>query len=146
MDASYVSALSALAGTLVGGITSFATTFVTQHTLGRAERRARDLSARQELYGKFLEELARIYSHAIREEHVNHDGLISIFALRGRILLLSSQPVVDAADTAIRVLIDTMLAPNKTEEELRDTLKAGRADEMVMFAQTCRAELQQTAR
>ncbi len=141
MDASYISAFSALAGTAVGGLTTFATTFVTQHTLSRADRRSRELASRQELYGKFLEELARLYSHAMREEHINHDGLINMFALRGRILLVSSQPVVNAADSAIRVLIDTMLAPNPSEEEMRKTLEAGDADTMVQFAQICRTEL-----
>jgi hypothetical protein len=142
VDASYLSAMSALAGAAVGGLTSFATTFYTQTTQSRNDRRNRERTSRQELYGKFLEELARQWAHAVRERTINHDELTAIFALRGRILLVASTPVATAADDAIRNLVDTMLAPNKTDEELRAEMKSGRADQMLVFAQICRSELQ----
>ncbi len=141
MDASYLSAMSALAGAAVGGLTSFATTFYPQTTQSRNDRRNRERISRQELYGKFLEELARLYSHAVRERAINHDELTAIFALRGRILLVASTPVAAGADVAIRNLIETMLAPNKTDEDLRAEMKSGRADQMLVFAQVCRNEL-----
>ena len=50
MDIAYISALSALAGSVIGGFTSGVTTWLNQHSQARAERFAHDLGRREELY------------------------------------------------------------------------------------------------
>jgi len=56
MDAAYISALAALAGTAIGGLTSFATSRTTQQAQARAQRLAAERDARAALFGRFLDE------------------------------------------------------------------------------------------
>jgi hypothetical protein len=141
MDQAFISTLSALAGTVVGGLTSFATSWVTQATQSKATRLATELSRRCELYGRFLEETARLYSHAVSEEKINYTVLVDIYALRGRILLMSSDDVTKCADDVIKALIDIYIAPNQTDSEVRRKLEDIGHDPMVAFARVCRKEL-----
>ncbi len=43
MDAAYISALAALTGTAIGGLTSFATSWTTQHAQFKAQRIAAEM-------------------------------------------------------------------------------------------------------
>ena len=61
MDNAYVSALAALAGSAIGAIASFATTWLTQHGQARAQRVAQAIARREHLYSEFIDEL-RYYS------------------------------------------------------------------------------------
>ncbi|HEY4040635.1 MAG TPA: hypothetical protein VGM32_02195 [Rhodopila sp.] len=141
MDQAYVSTFSALAGTVVGGVTSFATSWVMQVAQSRAARLAAERNRRSELYGRFLEETARLYSHAVAEEKINYAFLVDIFALRGRILLLSSDEVAKGADEVIKKLMAIYDAPNRSDAEVRATMDDLAGDPMVAFAQVCRREL-----
>jgi hypothetical protein len=58
MDTAYISALAALAGTAIGGLTSFATSWTTQQAQARAQRLAAEREARAQLFGRFLDEAA----------------------------------------------------------------------------------------
>ena len=61
MDAAYISALAALAGTAIGGLTSFVTSWMTQHAQAKAQRLAAEREKREILFGRFLEESARLH-------------------------------------------------------------------------------------
>jgi hypothetical protein len=54
MDAAYVSAVSALAGSVVGGLTSGITTLMSQRAQARAGQFAHDMSRREDLYKDFV--------------------------------------------------------------------------------------------
>jgi len=45
---------------------------------------------------------------------------MGIYGLTNRIRLISSPPVVDAADTVVRIIVDAYLAPNMTMAEMRE--------------------------
>jgi hypothetical protein len=66
MDAAYISAFAALAGTAIGGLTSFATSWTTQQAQARAQRLAAERDARAALFGRFLDEAAKLYSDALQ--------------------------------------------------------------------------------
>jgi hypothetical protein len=133
MDSAYISTLSALAGTAIGGVTSFATSWITQHTQSRLARLTAERARRDELYSKFLEEVARLYSHAATEEKIDHSNLVGTYALRGRILPQSSPEVAESADAVIKVLIDLYIAPNRSDEEWRKALDDKAHDPMIAF-------------
>ena len=122
MDTSYISAFAALAGTAIGGLASFATSWVTQQAQSRAQRSAAERDFRAALFGRFLDEAAKLYSDALQTSRDDVTGLIQIYALTNRIRLLSSPEVVEAADTVVRIIVDTYLAPNITLHEMRDEL------------------------
>ena len=68
MDAAYISAFAALAGSAIGGLTSFATSWTTQHSQARAQRLAAEREARAALFGRFLDEAAKLYSDALQNK------------------------------------------------------------------------------
>ena len=142
MDAAYISAFAALAGTAVGGLTSFATSWTTQQAQTRAQRRAAERDSRAVLFGRFLDEAAKLYSDALQSRRDDMTGLIGIYALTNRIRLTSSPQVVEAADTVCRIIVDTYLAPNMTLEEMRANWIDRHVDPLRDFSEACRQELQ----
>jgi len=95
------------------------------------------------LFGRFLEEAAKLYSDALQNRRDDITGLISIYALTNRIRLTSSPQVVEAADTVCRIIIDAYLAPNITLEEMRANWIDRHVDPLRDFSEACRKELLQ---
>ena len=146
MEAAYISAFAALAGTAIGGLTSFATSWTTQHAQTRAQRIAGERETRAALFGRFLDEAAKLYSDALQSRRDDITGLIGIYALTNRIRLVSSPQVVEAADTVCRIIVDAYLAPNITIEEMRDNWIGKHVDPLRDFSEACRQELQRFGR
>ena len=93
------------------------------------------------LFGRFLDEAARLYADALQNKRDDTTGLIGIYALVNRIRLMSSPQVVDAADTVARIIVDTYLAPNITMEEMRVNWIDRHVDPLRDFSDACRQEL-----
>jgi hypothetical protein len=146
MEAAYISALAALAGTAVGGLTSFATSWTTQHAQVRAQRLASERDKREALFGRFLEEAARLYADALQNKRDDISALIGIYALTNRMRLMSAPRVVESADTVVRIIVDTYLAPNMTLEEMRSNWIDKNFDPLRDFSEACREELQSFGR
>ena len=140
MDQAYISTLAALAGTVIGGLTSFTTAWVTQNVQARNQRIATETARRQELYGAFMDELAVLYARALRAETMDYEDLVKVFALRGRISLMSTPPVFEAADKAVKFLVDLYLGPPRTPEETRAMMDSQSQDQIGEFAVKCRDE------
>ena len=142
MDAADISAFAALAGTAIGGLTSFATSWITQQTQARAQRRAAERESRAALFGRFLEEAAKLHADALQNRRDDLTGLVGIYALTNRIRLISSLQVVEAADTVVRIIVDTYLAPNITMEGMQANWIDKHVDPLRDFSEACRQELQ----
>src|ERR1700757_338875 len=125
MDASVISALAALLGATIGGLTSVMATWLTQRRQVRAQWLGQDLIRRQELYREFIEDASRCYIHALQHDEPDIPGLVSLYAKLGRMRLLSSPKVLEAADAIERKILDTYLAPDKTFLELREMAHSG---------------------
>ena len=65
MDVAYVSALSALGGSIVGGVISGATTWLSQRAQVRAGRLEHELSRREQLYKDFIISASKAYGEAM---------------------------------------------------------------------------------
>ena len=142
MNTAYISALAALAGTAIGGLASFATSWVTQQAQTKAQRIAAERDARAALFGRFLDEAARLYADALQNRRDDTSALIGIYALANRIRLMCTPPVVEAADTVARIIVDAYLAPNMTMAEMRANWIDRHVDPLRDFAEACRKELQ----
>jgi hypothetical protein len=141
MDDSWIPTLAALAGTVIGGFTSFVTAWATQAWQARVQRIAAERGKREELYGRFLDAIARLYAHAVAEETVDYAKLVEIFALKGRISLGASEPVTAAADRSIKFLVDLYMAPSRSVADVRAMMDDTAADPLTQFAERCREEL-----
>ena len=60
MDSASISGL-AVGGALIGGLTSFAASWVTQQTQVKAQQLSHKLTRREELYKDFIEEASKLY-------------------------------------------------------------------------------------
>jgi hypothetical protein len=65
MDAAYISAFAALAGSAIGASASFVTTWLTHHAQQRATRLEQERSRRERLYGEFVDEVSRLLADAL---------------------------------------------------------------------------------
>ena len=142
MDAPYLAAFAALAGSAVGGLTSFASAWLTQNWQLRAARLSRDKATRQALYKQFIDEASKLYADALVHDEAGIVALSSIYALINRMRVLSSSAVVETAETVARVIVETYSAPNKTFPDLPRLIDSRAIDPLRPFSQECRAELQ----
>lgn len=145
MDASAISALAALAGTAVGGLTSVAANWLSHRIQIRAQWLQHEKSQRQNLYRDFIEEASKCYISSLQHHEADADipGLVGLYAKLGRMRVLSSKPVVDSAEYIARKIMDTYLEPDKGFVELRDMAKNGTIDLLCEFSTACREEFEQ---
>ena len=137
----FISALSALAGTFVGGFTSIITSWLGQRHQSKVERRMRDKSEREELYKQFILEASSLYVDALEHEQTDVPKFINIYATLNLIRILSSQKVIEAADRALRQIIGTYPKKKKTLHELVTSTDNEAFDLLRPFSQACRDEL-----
>ena len=146
MEAAYVSAFAALAGTAIGGLASFATSWTTQHAQTRAQRISAERDARAALFGRFLDEAAKLYADALQSRRDDISRLTGIYALTNRIRLTSSAKVVRGADALARIIIESYAAPNVTMEDMRTNWIDRHVDPLRDFSEACREELRTLGR
>jgi hypothetical protein len=143
MDAAYFSAFAALAGSVIGGLTSLGTSWLTQHSQLGAQRFARNLERRETLYKDFINEASRLYTDAFEHDRTELSNLVGLFAMVSQMRVVSSPKIVEDADKVVNLIIATYLAPNKAFGDLQSTLESHVVDPLRRFSQACREELQQ---
>jgi hypothetical protein len=142
MDASVISALAALAGATVGGLTSVLASWLVQRTQARAQWLVQDTLRRQELYKEFIEEASQCHVYALQHDKAEIPALVSLYAKIARMRVLSSSKVVESAEQIGRKIVDTHLEPDRSFLELREMVNSGSIDLIRDFSETCRAELE----
>jgi len=141
MELAYFSALAALAGSAIGGMTSLATSWLTQRAQLKAQQLGHDLGRREELYKDFIEEATRLYTDAWEHDKADTAKLVKLYALVSRMRVQSSQTIIETADKVCRVIIDTYLSPNKSFRDLPEFLGDSTMDPLRDFSNACREEL-----
>src|SRR5262249_58040338 len=124
----------------IGGLTSLVATWMTQRRQLRAQWLEQDLTQRQDLYKEFIEDASKCYVHALQHDEPDIPGLVSMYAKLGRMRILSSPKVIQAAEEIERKVIDTYLAPDKTFLELREMVHSGKVNTLHDFSDACRVE------
>src|SRR6202008_605169 len=142
MNIAYLPALAALAGSAVGGLTSLASAWLTQHHQARVKRLSGEKAMRQKLYKQFIAEASKLYADALVHDQAEVSALVSVYALISRMRVVSSSAVIEKADAVVRMIVDTYVAPNKTFPELRKLIDSDAMDLLRAFSEECRAELQ----
>jgi len=141
MDQAYFSVFAALAGSTIGGLTSLATTWFTQHAQFRTQLFGRDLGRREDLYRQFVEEASKLYTDAYEHDKADVSKLVNLYALVSRMRMLSSTEIIESADRVVRVIIETYLAPNRSFRDLPQFLDDNTMDPLRKFSNACREEL-----
>jgi hypothetical protein len=134
-------AAAALAGSVVGGLTSLGAAWLTQVRQAENERRIQDKNQRNELYGNFIQEASTLYAHALRNTEANVPGIVTLFALIGQMRVHSSPRIVGEAEAVMRVIVDTYFEPNREFMELHGLVASAAIDPLRNFAEAARDEL-----
>jgi hypothetical protein len=143
MDVAYLSALAALAGSVVGGLTSGVGGWLNQRTQAKAGQQARDILRRQDLYKDFILAASRAYGKAIVSSEPQIEDLIALYAMISRMRVISSTRTVECANNIMHKTIATYFAPNKTIRELNELIMSGTGiDPLKEFGEVAREELQ----
>ena len=140
MDASVVTALAALAGTAVGGLTSVAANLLSHRIQIKAQWLQHEKNRRQMLYRDFIEQASKCYIDALQHGQADISSLVGLYAKLSRMRVLSSGPVLSSAEHITRRILDTYLEPDKSFVELRDMAKSGAIDLLRHFTEACRSE------
>jgi hypothetical protein len=143
MDTSIITALAALTGTFVGGMTNVVANLLSQSMQVRAQWLTHEKNRRQILYRDFIEEAAKCYVDALQHDEADIPSLVGLYAKLSRMRVLSSEPVVNSADHIARKILDIYLEPDKSFVELRDMAKSGTIDLLREFSAACRQEFEQ---
>ena len=142
MDVAYITALSALAGSVVGGLTTGITTWLSSRTQARAGLLTAELQYRQDLFRDFIVAASKSYGDALVNSEPQIHELVGLYAMVSRMRVLCAPETVASADQVMRVTIDTYFAPNRTVRELRDLIQTGAAiDPLKDFSEAARQEL-----
>ena len=141
LDPAYISALAALTGAAIGGLTSFATSWLTQRTQLRHAQREAERAELKALYGDFITEASRLYGDALTHQTEEITGLVGLYAMVGRMRLASDQRVIAAAVQVQDTIVETYLGPNRTLPELMNYAHQGKLNFLVEFSEACRKDL-----
>jgi len=140
MNSAYISAFAALAGSGIGAVASFATTWLTQDAQHRARRVAQAMTRRERLYGKFIEEASKLFTDALTHQLDDPSKFVRLYALIGRLRLCAPTNVIARAEEVMQHIVETYYLPNRDfndpEDRQRDDLDVLRA-----FSETCREDL-----
>jgi hypothetical protein len=140
-SAVYLSAVAALVGTFVGGITSIATSWLGQQRQTKEQRRAREKDELQGLYRQFILDASKLYVDALEHNSTEIAKLDDVYATLNRMRVLSSPKVIAAAENALRMIMDTYAKENATFSGIRQLIDHGFPDPLRAFSQACHEQL-----
>ena len=146
IDPAVVSGLSAVLGSLVGGLASVMTAWFTQRTQGRRELLTAEIRKREILYTEFIAECSRLRIDSLQHTIQSPETVVNLYALDNRIKLTSSEPVLAAVEQVLGLIITQYYQPNLTLDEIRELATTKYADPLKAFSSACRAELEQLRR
>jgi hypothetical protein len=143
VDVSIISALAALTGAAVGGLTSGIATWLNHRSQVRVEWILHEKSRRQTLYRDFIEEASKCYIDALQHDEADIPGLVGLYAKLSAMRALSSKPVIQRAEYVARKIMDTYLEPDKSFVELREMAIDGTIDLLRGFSDACHDEFEE---
>jgi hypothetical protein len=140
MNNAIISAIAALAGSAIGAIASFATTWLSLRAQERTQRLVSAMSRREHLYGDFIDEASRLVTEGITHDTIDPTKFVRLYAILGKLRLFASETVVTNADEVVRHILDIYATPS---EHLRDFAKKYSPDADILrnFSLACRRDL-----
>ena len=141
LDPAYISAFSGLAGAAIGGLASFSTSWATQRAQIRHSHSEAERARLEALYSEFIAESARLVADALSHQKDDVADMVGLYALVGRMRLVSSLDVVEAAERIILGIIATYQGPNLALHEMHEYVRQGRMNYLVEFGEAARADL-----
>ncbi len=142
MDSAILSATAALCGSLVGGVSTLAASWLTQRGQLRAQSHVHEAVKREALYAEFISEASRRFTDAWSHQAESPEVVAGLYAAVQRMRLTSSDEVTRVAEQVVRSVLEAYATPDQTFDELRTraTSEDG-IDPLREFSEACRIEL-----
>jgi hypothetical protein len=141
LDATIVSAMAAVLGSLVGGSATVATAWITQRTQSKRELLRTEIRARERLYGEFISASSKLVVDSFTHKLEKPETLSPVYEILNRIRLCASDAVLAEAEEMLKWLIEQYASPNLSLEEIRKLVQARGPDPLKSFGEACRVEL-----
>jgi hypothetical protein len=143
MDAAYLSALSALAGSAIGALASLTSTWLTQRYQDRSQRLAQERARRERIFGELIEQASQLYADALSHTPLEDPArLVPLYATLGKLRLFASEHTIAAADAVMARIVETYYSPNLDfTARPSPQVQVGDFDILRAFTEACRAEL-----
>ena len=141
MNSAYVSALFGLLGAVIGGLTSFFTTWLTQRDQLRDKRLESARAKREQLFNDFIAEATRLFADALSQQKDDITSMVQLYALAAKMRMVASRNVVDAAEKIIVAIEEFYRGPNLTLREVHQLVERGELNVLLDFSEACRHEL-----
>ena len=143
MDISILPAISALAGSLIGGLSTPKASLMTQRRQFRAQALIQEATKRETLYAEFIKEASKRRAEAWSHQAESPEVIAGLYSGVERMRLWSSSEVIRAAEHVVHHVIDAYASPDKTFDELRQNMDAAISNDPIKaFSEACRLELQ----
>jgi hypothetical protein len=148
MNDAFISAVAALAGSALGGITPLVSNYLIQRGLTERELLTRELTERQSMYSEFIRFGTSVFVKAVTLEPQDGslDDLVALYALVSRIRLHASAPVFKAAEDFAVLVTEKYGNAAICIETLKSAALKSRVDPLSTFSLECRKELEDIAR
>jgi hypothetical protein len=88
-----------------------------------------------------MEEAARLYADALEHEKAEFVKLVRLYALIGRMNLLSSPKIIEMAERIARTILETYHGPKKTFHDIEKLVSSDAMNPWRAFSEACRNEL-----
>jgi len=142
LETSLITAFAAILGTVAGGLSTFATTVYTARYGARRDLMLKNVASREELYSGFITEATSLFIDSLDKSLDKPETLLNLFATIGRIRLVSSDRVLEAAEKIGEQIYESYRRPAMTIEEVWQQLhQSDHVDQHLRdFTKACRDE------
>ncbi len=140
MNAAYISAFSALAGSAIGAMASLAASWLAQRHQDKSQRISQINARRERVFGEFIDQASRLFADALTHQLEDPSKLVPIYATIGKLRLYASSETVACADSVMSRIVEAYYSPNVDfqNKQIRD---AQSYDVLRTFIKACQAEL-----
>jgi hypothetical protein len=142
MDSAVISAISGLAGAMIGGATSAASSILGERVKDRRNAANVSWKRREHLYNQFIEAAASKFADALSHERDDAGSLMELYALVAKMRLISPHPVVAAAEAATINVQAAYEAPNRSLRQIHIFSADHDVDPLLAFSEACREDLE----
>ena len=106
MEANLITALAGVLGSVSGASAAIATTWISQKSQTRRDLAKSETRKRETLYGDFITEASQRLADAFDHSLDKPETLVKLYAILGRIRLVSSDAVLTAAEECCDRVVD----------------------------------------
>jgi len=147
MDVAYISALSALAGSIIGGLTTGFTTWLSHRSQVRASYREHQVTRRQDLFRHFILSASKSYGNALVSSEPQIVEFVELYALISQMRVLCSPKLVACAEALVQTIGHTYAGASRSAEEWLEIARnpSEEMDVLRRFSAMARDELEEFA-